>query len=56
MGVVAVFSVGFLLTLFVGLILLMGDLGPFLAGLLPRSKCGRGLAPDGGVSANASGD
>src|SRR5450830_1144196 len=27
-----------------------------LSNLLPRSKCGRGLAPDGGVSANASGD
>ncbi len=56
MGVVAVFSVGFLLTLFVGLILLMGNLGLLLSSLLPRSKCGRGLAPDGGGSANASGD
>ena len=37
----------------VGLILVMGLL---LSSLLPRSKCGRGLAPDGGVSANASGD
>jgi hypothetical protein len=75
-----VFSVGFPLTLSVGLILLMvvmGDLGPFLASLLtntpalhavpgrqhdpclthaPWSNCGRGLASDGGVSANASGD
>ena len=56
MGVAAMFSVGFLLSLFVGLILLVGDLGPFLSSLLPRSKCGRGLAPDGGVSAKASGD
>jgi len=37
----------------VGLILVMGLL---LSNLLPRSKCGRGLAPDGGVSAKASGD
>ena len=37
----------------VGLILQMGLV---LSNLLPRSKCGRGLAPDGGVSANASGD
>ncbi|MCI1737518.1 MAG: hypothetical protein LKM38_10140 [Pseudomonas veronii] len=36
----------------VGLILVMGLL---LSNLLPRSKCGRGLAPDGGVSAKASG-
>jgi hypothetical protein len=56
MGVAEMFSVGFLLSLFVGLILLMGNLGLFLSNLLPRSKCGRGLAPDGGVSANASGD
>jgi hypothetical protein len=32
------------------------QMGLFLSNLLPRSKCGRGLAPDGGVSANASGD
>jgi hypothetical protein len=31
-------------------------MGLLLSNLLPRSKCGRGLAPDGGVSAKASGD
>jgi hypothetical protein len=31
-------------------------LGLFLANQLPRSNCGRGLAPDGGVSVHASGD